>query len=176
MKPRTGALGIGTGMGQGNEDVSTAVSHATQPRFHSSAAAALEHSPRHSPAAAAGAQPALSEEQMGAWQAASPENSSAAEPLANQQQHPADASTEDPQLNGVASDPEPNGPLEGSDSEGDGGLDEFESMMRRLRHGRDHLQGLPDEERRARAASMAVQMMQGLALLHSDDSESEGGT
>ena len=46
-------------------------------------------------------------------------------------------------------------------------------MMRQLRHGRDHLQGLPDEDRRARAASMAAQMMQALGI-HDEDSDSEG--
>lgn len=46
-------------------------------------------------------------------------------------------------------------------------------MMRQLRHGRDHLQGLPDEERRARAASIAGQMMQALGI-HDDESENEG--
>ncbi len=75
-------------------------------------------------------------------------------------------------MNGDAGAPELDGVGEESDSEEGGGLEEFESMMRQLRQGRDHLQGLPDEERRARAASMAAQMMQALGI-QDEDSDSE---
>ena len=110
---------------------------------------------------------------MGPWQAASPENSSAAEPVAQQQQHPAGALTDDAYVNGHVRAPEVEGPLEGSDSEEDAGIDEFESMMHQLRHGRNHWQDLPDEERRARAAAIAEHLSQALALNHVRDSDSE---
>ena len=59
---------------------------------------------------------------------------------------------------------------EGSDSREDTELDGFERMMRELRQERTQLQGLPDGERRARAASMAAQMMQAFGI---DDEDSE---
>ena len=59
---------------------------------------------------------------------------------------------------------------EGSDSREDTELDGFERMMRQLRQERTQLQGLPDGERRARAASMAAQMMQAFGI---DDEDSE---
>ena len=59
---------------------------------------------------------------------------------------------------------------EGSDSGEDTELDGFERMMRQLRQERTQLQGLPDVERRARAASMAAQMMQAFGI---DDEDSE---
>ena len=59
---------------------------------------------------------------------------------------------------------------EGSDSREDAKLDGFERMMRQLQQERGQLQGLPDVERRARAASMAAQMMQAFGI---DDEDSE---
>ncbi|CAL5227606.1 g10608 [Coccomyxa viridis] len=177
MKPQSGAVSIAGGTRQDTEDGAAAL-HAPQPRFHTSAAAALEHSSLRSPASA---QPPSDGEQMGAWQgAASPEVSSTADPVVHHQQHSADGSMEGPHLNGVARAPDFDNALEESGSEAsgseeDGGLEEFESMMRQLRQGRDHLQGLPDEERRARAASMAAHMMQALGI-HDEDSDSEGVT
>ena len=62
---------------------------------------------------------------------------------------------------------------EGSDSREDNEIDGFECMMRQLRQERSHLQGLPDVERRARAASMAAQMMQAFGT-NDEDSEDAG--
>ena len=62
---------------------------------------------------------------------------------------------------------------EGSDSREDTELDGFERMMRQLQQERTQLQGLPDVERRARAASMAAQMMQAFGI---DDEDSEGAS
>ena len=62
---------------------------------------------------------------------------------------------------------------EGSDSREDTEMDGFERMMRQLRQERNHLQGLPDVERRARAASMAAQMMQAFGI-NDEDSEDAG--
>ena len=59
---------------------------------------------------------------------------------------------------------------EGSDSREDTELDGFERIMRQLRQERTQLQGLPDGERRARAASMAASMMQAFGI---DDEDSE---
>lgn len=59
---------------------------------------------------------------------------------------------------------------EGSDSREDTELDGFDRMMRQLRQERTQLQELPDVERRARAASMAAQMMQAFGI-NDEDSE-----
>ncbi len=173
MKPQSGGLSTGIGFGRDTEDSSAAASHATQARFHSSAAADLEHSPVHSSASAAAAQQNSDAEQMGAWQAAAPEPSSGVEHAHDQSQRSAAGSMDPSQLNGHARDPGLEVSLESADElSEDGGLEEFESTMRQLQQGRDRLQGLPDDERRARAASMAAQMMQALGI-NDDDTDDD---
>ncbi len=55
-------------------------------------------------------------------------------------------------------------------------LDDFERMLGRMSAVRQQLQGIPDDERRARAAAMAMQMMHSLELNddeHIDNSDSD---
>ena len=57
----------------------------------------------------------------------------------------------------------------GSQSEQEVELENFEAMLGRLSDARHQFQGIPDDERRARAAAFAMQMMESLGLDDDDD-------
>ncbi|EIE24162.1 hypothetical protein COCSUDRAFT_65775 [Coccomyxa subellipsoidea C-169] len=65
--------------------------------------------------------------------------------------------------------------LAGSQSEEDAELESFEVMLGRLSEARGQVQGIPDDERRARAATFAMQMLESLGLDDDDDSDDGDG-
>ncbi len=65
--------------------------------------------------------------------------------------------------------------LAGSQSEEDAELANFEVMLSRLSEARGQVQGIPDDERRARAATFAMQMLESLGLDDDDDSDDGDG-
>lgn len=74
--------------------------------------------------------------------------------------------------NGVA---EPGDDASEDEDEDEDEVDNFERMLGRMSAVRQQLQGIPDDERRARAAAIAMQMMHSLGLDdddHSDASDS----
>jgi hypothetical protein len=62
--------------------------------------------------------------------------------------------------------------LDGVAEQGEGADGEFERLMGSLSSMRGQLAGLPDEERRTRAADLALQMMSAFGL-EEEDSEDE---
>ena len=174
MKPQSGALSSGFSLAEGAGDSSRLEQPASLAQFHSSAAATLEHSPRDSFASAAAGQHQLNGAQASTLQEAGSERGGESDSVHAREHHSADANTGTAHSNGNTTGSSQGFNLDTSDSEEeeDGGLEEFESMLRRLQQGRSHLQGLPDDERRARAASMAAEMIQVLGI-HEEDSDSD---
>ncbi|BDA46154.1 probable alpha- and gamma-adaptin-binding protein p34 [Coccomyxa sp. Obi] len=106
------------------------------------------------------------------------------EPLRAQQEEPLDRpalSASPEEMNGAHGNQNGhNGVAEpgdgASEDEDEDELDNFERMLGRMSAVRQQLQGIPDDERRARAAAMAMQMMHSLGLDdddHNDTSDSE---
>ena len=174
MKPQSGALSSGFSLAEGAGDSSRPEQPVSLVQFHSSAAATLEHSPRDSSASAAAGQHQSKGAQASTSQEAGSERRGEGDSAHASEHHSAAASVETPHSNGNATESSQGTNLETSDSEEeeDGGLEEFDSMLRRVQQGRSQLQGLPDDERRARAASMAAEMMQVLGI-HEEDSDSD---
>lgn len=174
MKPHSGALSSGFSLAEGAGDLSRPKQPASLAQFHSSAAATLEHSPRDSFASAAARQHQPNGAQASTLQETGSERGGESDSAHAREHHSAAANIQTAHSSGNTMESSQGVNLETSDSEGEegGGLEEFESMLRRLQQGRSQLQGLPDDERRARAASMAAEMIQVLGI-HEEDSDSD---
>ena len=68
---------------------------------------------------------------------------------------------------------EVNGIPDGAADQGEGADGEFERLMGSLSTMRGQLSGLPDEERRAQAADLALQMMSAFGLEEEDTEDEE---
>ena len=171
MKPCSGGLSNGLSTRHSAGDTAVAGLPSSRAEQQSSAAAAAADASTVLSSAAAAAAAADTEPRPNGLQAGASPDSNGQHGMHgvsmnghdSSQQH-ASASNRLPELAGSDS------ASVGSDSREDTELDGFERMMRQLRQERTQLQGLPDGERRARAASMAAQMMQAFGI---DDEDSE---
>lgn len=159
MKPQAGSLS------NGHRDETTAGSVTSHAQQQTSAAAAPEQPPVQSSASAAPTHSSAYGVHASAMADAAQEQGSDEH---GGDGHHAATTTEGARLNGLSGVSGQGDSAEESDNEEEGALEDFESMMRQLRQGRSNLQDLPDDERRARAASMAAQMMQALGINEED--------